>query len=232
MNSEPISSDIFMPLADELSLPDDPKGTKPVIQHRNEMPLENEDNEELAFAKAPTLMMDAERVADEMDSAAFILNETVPRYYIQGVVLGRRACLITNLLDGISQTLFQPQMVWTIGRNRDAALPLRDRALSRRHSVLHYQQDQGFYLVDLNSMNGSFVNGVRLQQRQLMQDGDRIRIGSIEFTFFTSKASRSIDPIHPEVLTRFTSSKSRGNDFIDYSALEDPPIVFGTSRES
>lgn len=232
MNSEPIFSDIFMPLADELPLPDDPQTRQPFMQPSNDRPVEPDDNEELAFAKAPTLMMDAESAADGLDSAAFAISDTVTRYYVQGVVLGRRACLMTNLLDGISQTLFQPQMVWTIGRNREAALPLRDRALSRRHAVILYQQDQGFYLVDLNSMNGSFVNGVRLQQRQLLQDGDRVRIGSVEFSFFTSKASRSIEPIHPEVLTRFTSSKFRNNDFIDYSALEEPPILFGTSRES
>ncbi len=145
--------------------------------------------------------------------------------YVQGVVQGQRVYIITNLL-GESETLFQPQMVWTIGRNREAALPLKDRAMSRRHSVLLYTQDVGFQLVDLNSMNGSFVNGVRIQQRHSLKDGDRIRLGSINFTFFLSRSYRSLSAIHPEVLARFNACESVSSSFMDYEALEDPEIVF------
>jgi hypothetical protein len=64
--------------------------------------------------------------------------------YIQGIIRGVQAYLITNLRSDSSSTLLQPQMTWTIGRNRDAALPLRDRMLSRRHSVLMYVKNEGF----------------------------------------------------------------------------------------
>jgi FHA domain len=84
-----------------------------------------------------------------------------PRY-VQGVIRGQQAYIITNLCDRTSSTLFQPQMTWSIGRNRDAAIPLRDRMLSRHHSVLMYVRNSGFHLLDLNSMNGSYINGERL----------------------------------------------------------------------
>ncbi len=184
------------------------------------------DGEDVAFAKAPTLMIDLEQTPSSQGSGSLDISTELPlKHYIQGVVQGQQSYLITNLLGG-SITLFQPQMVWTVGRNRGAALPLRDRLLSRRHAVIMFVLQEGFNLVDLNSMNGSFLNGKRIQQRQLLKDGDRIQLGNFEFNFFISQTSRTIEPIHPEVLARFTSSKSCQEGFMDYSALEEPEILF------
>jgi hypothetical protein len=189
--------------------------------------------EAFALAKAPTLMLNLEQEFDYSVHSPFqSVIDNAPRYYVQGVVTGHRACIITNLLGGVSQTLLQPQMVWTIGRNRDAALPLRDRALSRRHAVILFLPNEGFYLVDLNSMNGSFLNGARVQQRQRLNDGDVLRMGSVEFNFFVSSHSKSVSPIHPEVLARFTNPATQTEKFIDYAALEEPEVLFSTTRES
>uniref|UniRef100_A0A832H7U1 FHA domain-containing protein n=1 Tax=Oscillatoriales cyanobacterium SpSt-402 TaxID=2282168 RepID=A0A832H7U1_9CYAN len=230
MSSEPISSES---LISGLSVGDVTQVVMPAAPClTNDLPDDIQEPDELAFAKAPTLMINSEEESSGQDSLDLgTVVDTAPKYYVQGIVLGQRACIVTNLLSGGSQTLFQPQMVWTIGRNREAALPLRDRALSRRHAVILYVPEEGFYLVDLNSMNGSFVNGIRLQQRQLLKDSDRIRLGSFEFSFFTSKNARSIEPIHPEVLARFTGVKSRTENFIDYSALEEPEVLFRLPSE-
>lgn len=183
-----------------------------------------EDSEDVALAKASTMVMEED--GDTLDAPQPKVIEPRPNYYIQGVIQGGLVYIITNLLSRESQTLFQSQRVWTIGRNREAALPLRDRALSRRHAVILHVPQEGFHLIDLNSMNGSFVNGVRIRQRQRLKDGDRLRMGSLEFSFFASNHARTISPIHPEVLTRFTSSRSRTNDFIDYASLEEPDVLF------
>lgn len=185
-----------------------------------------EDGEDQVLAKA-TLMIDHSPDASEPLTVK-PPAETNPKYYMQGVVQGKQAYIITNLLGGDSQTLVQSQMVWTIGRNREAALPLRDRVLSRRHALILFVHGEGFYLVDLNSMNGSFLNGKRVEHRQLLKDGDRLRLGNIEFNFLTSKGTRMISPIHPEVLARFTSSKSHSGAFIDFLALEEPEVLFNT----
>lgn len=188
------------------------------------------EGEDVAFAKAQTLMIDLEQTPSVQNAESLGVTTEMPlKHYIQGVVQGPQSYIITNLLGG-SLTLFQPQMVWTVGRNRGAALPLRDRLLSRRHAVIMFVLQEGFNLVDLNSMNGSFLNGSRIQQRQLLKDGDRIRLGSFEFNFFISQTSRTIEPIHPEVLARFTSSKSCQEGFMDYSALEEPEILFRESK--
>lgn len=184
------------------------------------------DGDDASFAKAATLMMDLPASKPEVVKAE---ASSEPPKYIQGVVQGKQAFLITNLPHE-SQTLAQPQMVWTIGRNREAAIPLKDRAMSRRHAVILYLQSVGFQLIDLNSMNGSFVNGERLQQRRVLKDGDRIRVGSINFTFYVSYRSRALDPIHPEVLARFNTTEPRSASFIDYAELEDPEVLFKTRK--
>ncbi len=149
--------------------------------------------------------------------------------YIQGVMRGHRAYLITNLRNSASSCLYQPQMTWTIGRNRDAALPLRDRMLSRRHSVLMYVRTEGFYLVDLNSMNGSYVNGKRVESRIALQDGDFIRVGHTEFFFFLSTGYRKIEAIHPQVLSRLLNPQERGNVHVDYAEIREE-ISFNLNR--
>lgn len=130
------------------------------------------------------------------------------QYYVHGIVQGLHAYLITNLPGGESETLLQPQMVWTVGRNRQVAILLRDGGLSRRHAVIQYVKREGFYLIDLNSMNGSFVNGVRIKQRQLLGDGDQIRMANTYFTFYISRRHKTLEAIHPEVLSRLNESGS------------------------
>jgi hypothetical protein len=180
------------------------------------------------FAKGPTLLIDFDKSpAPEQPVRAGAKGLS---RYIHGILQKNQAYIITNLITEESQLLRQPQMVWTIGRNRAAALPLPDRNLSRRHAVLLYIIDDGFYLVDLNSLNGSYVNDQRVQQRQRLRDGDRIRLGATEFSFFFSSQERTVEPIHPEVLARLNSNEARPSPFIDFSELNEE-ISFNVSKD-
>ncbi len=151
-----------------------------------------------------------------------------PRY-VQGVIRGQQAYIITNLCDRTSSTLFQPQMTWSIGRNRDAAIPLRDRMLSRHHSVLMYVRNSGFHLLDLNSMNGSYINGERLENRASLKDGDFLRVGNTEFFFFLSNGYRNLDALHPEVLNRLVKPDVKPSSHIDYAEIKEE-ISFNLNR--
>lgn len=181
-----------------------------------EVELDEENPEEQQIAKSPTLTI--ERDAQVTIEPPPGMPDAKPRY-VQGVVIGKQACLVTNLLRPESITLRQPQMVWTIGRNRSAALPLQDRKLSRRHAIILFQPD-GFHFIDLNSMNGSYINGTRVQQRQKLQDGDCICVGSTRFFFFVSGQERVTEALHPEVLARLNSVEVRGA-FVDFSELNE-----------
>ena len=105
--------------------------------------------------------------------------------YIQGIVSESGAFLVANLLDGQSQALVQASQIWTIGRDpRQTALAIGDKRLSRCHAAIQYVKRQGFSLFDIDSTNGSFVNGERVRQYCPLKDGDRIRLGSLTFAFF------------------------------------------------
>ncbi len=78
----------------------------------------------------------------------------------------------------------EPQL---IGRSSEA-LPLSDNAVSRRHAEL--TPDDGlWYIRDLQSQNGTYVNGVRLLDRQRLRPGDQIRCGQSLFVFGQTESS-------------------------------------------
>ena len=68
-----------------------------------------------------------------------------------------------------------------IGRSSEA-LPLADRTISRRHAELT-PDDGSWILRDLQSSNGTFVNGVRVIEPRLLRNGDQIRAGTTLLVF-------------------------------------------------
>ena len=69
----------------------------------------------------------------------------------------------------------------TIGRSRSCDLSLRSPDASRRHAEILLAAS-GWLVRDLDSTNGTFVNGERVGERAL-QPGDRIEIGSDAITY-------------------------------------------------
>ncbi|NEQ51955.1 MAG: FHA domain-containing protein [Leptolyngbya sp. SIO3F4] len=114
------------------------------------------------------------------------------KQYIQSIVCDQQIYIISNLATGASQTFYSPDNLWTIGRDpRQSDIAIPDRRLSRCHAALQYSLEQGFILSDLESTNGTYVNGVKLQRVYALRDGDRIRIGSSLFHFFQCETDRS-----------------------------------------
>jgi transcriptional regulator with GAF, ATPase, and Fis domain len=71
----------------------------------------------------------------------------------------------------------------SIGRDGSNQLCLVDPAVSRSHCTIQ-QVDERYELVDLDSHNGTFVNGTPIR-RKVVDHGDMIRIGNAEFVFLT-----------------------------------------------
>jgi len=68
-----------------------------------------------------------------------------------------------------------------LGRSRECAVRLPDVDTSRRHAKIVCAGGR-FVLYDLASTNGTFVNGERIEQREL-RPGDRLQIGANAVTF-------------------------------------------------
>jgi DNA-binding winged helix-turn-helix (wHTH) protein len=73
-----------------------------------------------------------------------------------------------------------------IGRDPACAVWVDAPGVSRRHARIHIR-DEGAerraVLEDLNSTNGTFLRGSRVQRAEPLEDGDRIRIGDATITF-------------------------------------------------
>jgi len=69
----------------------------------------------------------------------------------------------------------------TIGRSPDADIVLLDEKVSRIHCGIRLW-DGDFYIKDLKSKNGTWVNGDRAEVAK-MRAGDSVRVGSTTFTF-------------------------------------------------
>ena len=80
---------------------------------------------------------------------------------------------------GESFTIDQEKM--SIGRTPDAGIFLDDVTVSRNHALLVERQD-GHYIDDLGSLNGTYVNRRRIESHRL-DDGDEIQVGKYKLSY-------------------------------------------------
>lgn len=70
----------------------------------------------------------------------------------------------------------------TIGRNNKNTIALRDPYVSKQH--LKIVKDEGkYFLEDLKSANGTYLNNEKVLDVTILKNGDRIKLGQIEFLF-------------------------------------------------
>ena len=65
----------------------------------------------------------------------------------------------------------------TIGRNPGSTVYSKETTVSRNHGRIGWD-DQGYYIKDLGSSNGTFINGERTQ-RGVIREGDTVRCGEV-----------------------------------------------------
>jgi hypothetical protein len=70
----------------------------------------------------------------------------------------------------------------SIGRSSDADVRIEDRYASGIHARV-YSRGANYYVEDMNSTNGTFLNGGRLNREAKLNDLDEVRIGNTEFRF-------------------------------------------------
>jgi hypothetical protein len=69
-----------------------------------------------------------------------------------------------------------------IGRGTDNNVVLDDPTVSRHHAWIK-ADGEDFYVFDIGSGNGTFVNDERIEQPRLLQNGDTVRFGDAYFIF-------------------------------------------------
>jgi len=69
-----------------------------------------------------------------------------------------------------------------VGRDRDCTVRIDSHTVSRRHARI-VVTPQETTIEDLESKNGTLVNGTRIAQRVVLKDGDEIHVGSLMVTY-------------------------------------------------
>ena len=94
----------------------------------------------------------------------------------------KRPVLVILQGQSIGQTTKLENERTVVGRGSTADLVLRDEIASRQHAeIICLDLDSTcveYYVNDLGSTNGTFLNGAKVTSQQLLQDGDKIKIGN------------------------------------------------------
>jgi pSer/pThr/pTyr-binding forkhead associated (FHA) protein len=76
-----------------------------------------------------------------------------------------------------------------IGRAPENDIILPVGMVSRKHTRIEWRE-AGFFIVDLESHNGTFVNGTRTRERKL-ENGDQVKVGPYLLEFYSAPAGAS-----------------------------------------
>jgi pSer/pThr/pTyr-binding forkhead associated (FHA) protein len=88
---------------------------------------------------------------------------------------GASVRVLRGFYEGLDLPLDRDWLV--IGRGRGADLVIHEPTISRAHAAVGFR-DGGFFVQDLGSTNGTFVNGSR-RERAPLGDGDEIQMGRL-----------------------------------------------------
>lgn len=92
---------------------------------------------------------------------------------------------VVNRLDSLNfkmQEYYVLKGPVKIGRSSKNDIVIKDNFVSKKH--LEISETNGVYFIeDLNSANGTYLNGERVDEIIELQNGDRIGVGFIQFLF-------------------------------------------------
>ena len=80
--------------------------------------------------------------------------------------------------DGVRRVPLHPGGSWIIGRDPTCDIQIRDSSLSRQHAHLIAGSTGELSIQDLDSTNGTLINGVRVD-RGTLRIGDQVNLGAV-----------------------------------------------------
>jgi two-component system, NtrC family, response regulator GlrR len=127
-------------------------------------------------------------LSDEFDSQ----TEVQPNASLSTSVIRRTRTVAWTDADGAHEVRLEGRMI--LGSSQHAPIRVSDRAVSRVHAEIEVAED-GIWLRDLGSRNGSWVEGVLCKLARI-EDGARLRVGNVTMQVRVEGESASV-PLWP-----------------------------------
>lgn len=118
------------------------------------------------------------------------------------------------------QETFEEEVV--IGRSSRAALTVPDRSLSRSHARV-FRDSGRWYLEDLGSRNGTFLNGARVDGATLLNPGDALTLGSSQVRLLAAGQAERADDSDQDLSGHTVLRPAR--ELLDRTSLDLPPVT-------
>ena len=94
--------------------------------------------------------------------------------------LGRLVVLSAPQGEPPAGTMFPLDALTTLGRDVNNAIVIEDPFASAEHAVLTFR-GRAWYVEDLESTNGTYVNGVPVERVAPLGFGDELQVGEVRF---------------------------------------------------
>ena len=130
------------------------------------------------------------------------------------------ASVVFYMEDGNTLVHKLENEVTTIGRHPESLVVLTCPSSSGRHAVIKQAED-GVYVHDLNSSNGTRVNGAEVEEAKL-KDGDRIGFGDVQAIFYAGEPP-SMDQIRAKAPASEPVRKAVSLPAPERQIIEPPP---------
>lgn len=145
------------------------------------------------------------------------------------MLMGPAPLLVIRRQDANPGQIEWSQPVLSIGRDSANDIVIDHPLASRRHARL--ERDESGYLVrDLDSTNGTYVNGDRIEGARPLHNQDRIWVADAEIIFNDPEATQK-GPLPVEILRRVRAAEealrldSRAKEIYIQGKLVDPPLT-------
>ncbi|MGZ4270011.1 MAG: FHA domain-containing protein [Solirubrobacteraceae bacterium] len=135
--------------------------------------------------KCGSFLGSLEERPSESQTATYRIDETTGELVpvdVDQVVAHEGAALVVRAGGGrVGESFALDGDRMTIGRRPDSDVFLDDVTVSRDHALL-VRRSGDYYLDDLGSLNGTYVNRHRIESHRL-EDGDELQVGKFKLTF-------------------------------------------------
>jgi len=112
---------------------------------------------------------------------------------------------------------------WIVGRKLECDFYIADNAVSRRHAELEVETLDGpCFLIDLESHNGTVVNGERVTSRVEIKPGDYIMFGSSEFKLMASDVPQPSSQLRMPTASLYTDVEPEKSVFLSIKEALEP----------